>query len=269
MKKILIICVLLLIGVVCIAGRIDNRLYYSGTTTITTDESGNGTVTITFPTAFSSIPEVLVVEPLYNVKGIYGVKNSQELLLAKGKQPMGSISTFATGVTGGAGYTLITDKDAATGSTVAILDNYDGKTKVADATHGLTFGNIINFYNSDTAKINGFFSVSQVQADTFVIDRAYTAVEYVVSWQVMSHDLADGDLIHIYNSTNYNDSYYIVSSSSAADFEINETYAAETNTKTYWVLLPSIITTTAVLEVVNCDVKGGTVSIFWIAVEKR
>ena len=153
-----LIFIALLIPLLCFAGRLDNRLFQSGTATITTDKSGNGTVTVTFPTAFTNAPEVLVVEPLYNVKGIYGVKNSYEIALAKGKQPMGGITTYASGA-GGSSYTKCTSISASTGTITTIGDNKDGKTKCTDAAHGLNYGTVINIFNSDTAKVNGYFSI--------------------------------------------------------------------------------------------------------------
>ena len=266
MKISKLIIIGLLIPFICFAGRIDNRLFQSGTTTITTDESGNGTVTITFPTTFSTVPDVFLVKPLYNVKGIYGVKNSNDMIVAKGRQPIGGISAKADG---GTGYTQITDNTTSTGTITNVEDNGDGKCKITDAAHGLNYGNVINIYDSDSAKVNGFFSISQIATNSFVIDRNYTAAEYNCNWREIDHDLLDDDLIHIYNSTNYNDAYYTVSSATDTTWEINETYVAETNTKCYWKLLPSITATAAVLEVYNCDVKGGSVSIFWMAVERR
>lgn len=332
MKKLIQVIALLVIFLCVFAARLDNRLFYYGTTTISTDASGNGTVTVTFPTAFTNAPDVLVVEPLYNIKGVYGVKNSEKLCLAKGKQPMGSISAFGDG---GTGYTLITDdvtpgswswndsltmamaNDSLTMSSLTdnfliittdtflwmsldydtltlrdysdtlnitlsgyrkyktaslVGDNGDGKTKITSTAHGLDFGTVINIFDSDSAKINGYYPISQVATNSFVIDKKYTAVEYFFEYQVLPHDLDNGDYVHIYNSTNYNDSYYTVSSttgSGTGTFEINETYVAETNTKCYWELVPAVSTTQAVLEVVNCDIKGGSVSIYWTAIEKR
>ena len=241
-----------------------------GTVEITTDASGNGTAEVTFGTAFDKAPEVKVIKPLNDIKGDYGVKNSPELILAKGRQPIGSISAFALG-TGGAGYTKCTDDNGVPSGTVeSFADNWDGKTLVTNPAHGLNEGTVIQIYDNIAANgMNGFFAIEQVTTNTFVIDREFVAwVDETPNWQVLAHDLEDDDLIEIRNSSTYSGSQ-TVSSSAVEYFDIAETYVAETTPKASWKLLPTLTTTTMTVEVVGSSIRGGTVSANWTAFERQ
>lgn len=244
-----------------------------GTVEITTDASGNGTATVTFGTAFDKVPEVKVIKPLNDIKGNYGVKNSPELILAKGRQPMGSISAFADG---GTGYTLCTDDNTAVsaGAITEFADNGDGKTLVTNTAHLLNEGTVIQIYDALAATgMNGFFVVEQIQAaaapGTFVIDREFIATG-TANWQVLAHDLADDDLIEIRNSSHYSGEQTVSSSLPASGtFEIAETYTAEASPKAYWKLLPTCTVSSMTVEVVGSSVRGGTVSANWTAFERQ
>jgi len=247
-----------------------NKQMDYGTVEITTDASGNGTASVTFGTAFDKAPEVKVIKPLNDIKGDYGVKNSPELILAKGRQPIGSISLYED-VAGGV-YTKCTDDNAvASGAITAFADNGDGKTLVTDAAHGLDEGTVIQIYDALAATgMNGFFVVEQVQAaatpGTFVIDREFIATG-TANWQVLAHDLEDDDLIEIKNSSNYSGNRTI-STSAVGSFYIDAAYVAD-DAIGYWKLLPTLTTTTMTVEVVGSSIRSGTVSANWTAFERQ
>ena len=245
-----------------------NKQMDYGTVEITTDASGNGTASVTFGTAFDKAPEVKVIKPLNDIKGDYGVKNAPELILAKGRQPIGSISVYALG-TGGAGFTKCTDDNALPSGTVdSFADNGDGKTLVTDALpHALDEGTVIQIYDDVAASgMNGFFVIEQVTTNTFVIDREFIATG-TPNWQVLAHDLEDDDLIEIKNSSNYSGNRTI-STSAVGSFYIDAAYVAD-DAIGYWKLLPTLTTTTMTVEVVGSSIRSGTVSANWTAFERQ
>lgn len=243
-----------------------SKLFHYGEVEISTNASGNGTATVTFPTSFDNPPEVNVIGSRYDRGGKYGAKNSQEMILAKGRQPMGSISLYADG---GTGYTICTDDNSvASFSILSFVDNGDGKIVVTtDGAHGLDAYTVINIYDGlAAASINGFFVIEQVPSTTtFVIDREFVATG-AVTLQVLAHDLEDDDLITVFASTDYAGDR-TVSSSAVGTFKINATFDSA-DTKGYWVLKPTCTTTAMTVEVVNSDVRGGTVKAIWFAIEK-
>ena len=244
-------------------GKLYNKLFQTGNVSITTDSSGNGTGSVTFPLAFTNVPDVKVVKPLNDVKGRYGVKNSPELILAKGRQPMGGISAYAVSGT----ETKVTQSTVITGVIASVADNKDGRSVVTDVAHGLVTGNVV--FITGTGSYDGYSHVEKIDADTFIIDRVFVATETGV-WALLNHDLVADDLIEIMSSLNYSGSHE-VQSIEAADpstyFNIDDTYVAD-DAKGYWKLLPTVTTTTMTVEVVGSDIRGGTITVNWAAFEK-
>lgn len=246
--------------------KLNGKLFHYGSVSISTNANGNGTASVTFPTSFSKRPHVTVYGSQMDVKGKYGVKNSPELILAKGRQPMNSITAFADG---GSGYVTVTGETFASGASLtSFADNKDGKTLVTLAGHGLTEGTVIQIYNDVAASgMNGFFAIEQVATDTFVIDREFLATG-TPNFNVNAHDLQDDDIIEIINSTQYAGIHTVSSSSTTFKIDITGTYVAEASPKAYWKLLPSCEVDDMTVEVVNSDVRGGTVTAIWLAIEK-
>ncbi len=128
----------------------DGRLFQRGSTSISTDDSGDGTVDITFPETFDQIPKMMVIGNYADDQdGKYDVENNEG--------NMGSdisIEAFAT---------------------------YDSgnQTQITMTSHGLVADDVILIETSthyDGLKI----LQSVVDADNFVIDDDYEA-ESIVS----------------------------------------------------------------------------------------
>ena len=235
-----------------------------GTVDITTDGSGNGTATVTFGTAFDKAPEVKVVKPLNDENGHYGAYNSPDMLLYSGKQPIGGIASVADN---GSGYAQFTDSTALSKSITVFTDNGDGRTKITAIAHGFTVGNAVQI--TGTMSYNGFVAVLDVvDANNFIIDKPFVADDAAGTAAILSpHDLAVDDIIEIKKSKNYSGEQNVTAVVSHT-FDTDKLFVAEANTP-YWIKKPSITITTFIAQVLSSDVKGGTVSVHWLAVERQ
>lgn len=241
--------------------RLRNRLVVFGEETVTLDSDGNGTLDVAFPETFNRPPKIMVVGPADDEKGKYGVKNDHDMLLFSGRKLKGGISACTTD----SGKAKFTDDASATGTITVFADNGDGRTKVTDATHGLTGGESIQIVN--TVSYDGFYAdIEYVDANNFIIDRPFVADDAKGSWFIHDHDLQEDDRIRLKGTNSHNGEHDIYSVS-AAYFTIDRDYVAA-DAKGWWELLPSISTSGFTIQVIGGANKGETVNVYFLAMEK-